>query len=68
MAGQILMLCQIAQSFALGKHRVALIGGQFAYDDLEQSGFASAVDADDGGFFIIFYMKRNIIQDHVGSE
>ena len=62
------MLGQIAQSFSLGKNHLSCIGGELAYDNLEQSGFARSVNAYDGGFFLIFYMKGNLGKDLLCTE
>ena len=57
MAGQVLVLGQIAQCFAFGKHGLPRIRLHLSDDDAQERGLAGAVDADDGGLLVVFYMK-----------
>ena len=60
------MLGQIAQGFSLGKNYLSCIGVQLTYDDFQQGGFAGSINAYNGGFFLILYMKgylgKNLIR------
>ncbi len=51
------MLCQIAIIFVLGKGYASCVGWQMPCYNFEQGGFAGAVDANDSGFLVIFYVK-----------
>ena len=61
MAGQILMLGQIAQGLSFGQNCIPLVWGQFSHNNPKESSFSGAVDADNGSLFKIFYMKGNIV-------
>ena len=57
------ILCQVAEGFVLGKGHKTLIGSHYTHDDTQESGLAGTVDADDGSFFVFFYVKGYISKD-----
>ena len=56
------MLGEISYGLIFGEGHQTFIGRQFSHDDPKKRSLARAVDADNGGFFIVLYMKRYIFQ------
>ena len=67
-AGQILMLRQIAQGLPLGQNYLPAVGDKFTYNNFQKRRFSRTVDSDKRCLFPFFYMKGSIIQNFVGSE
>ena len=63
-----LVLGQISQSFIFGKDNRAAVGRKLPGDDLQNGGFSSSVDADNGSLFPVFYMKGAVFDDGNVSE
>ena len=55
------ILGKIAPAFITGKGNNAAVCLHFTDNDTQKRSLAGTVDADNGGFFIIFYMKRAVL-------
>ena len=54
------VLGQVSDGFSLGQNYVSRIRLKLMDNDFQQGGFPSPVYANNGGFFMIFNMKRRV--------
>ena len=57
------VLRQIAEAYVLSPDNDPFVRLQLPGEDAKQRGLSRSVDADDGGFFVIFYMKRAVFEN-----
>ncbi len=58
-----IVLRQVPKGNILSEGDLSLVGGQLPHNDAQESRLAGAVDANDGGLFIILYMEGDAGQN-----